>query len=46
VAVLGALALLALFGFAASLYQADWIVAVGGLLAFWFYIWSWRRLPL
>jgi hypothetical protein len=46
VAVLGACALLALCGFAASFYQTGWILAGGGILAFWFYEWSWRRVPL
>lgn len=46
VAVLGAFALLALFGFAASFYQTGWILAGGGILAFWFYVWSWRHVPL
>lgn len=46
VAVLGACALLALFGFAASFYQNGWIIACGGVLAFWFYVWSWRRVQL
>lgn len=46
VAVLGACSLLALFGFAASFYQTGWIMAGGVVLAFWFYVWSWRRVQL
>lgn len=45
-AVVGACAILALFGFAASFYQSGWIIAGGGVLAFWFYVWAWRKVPL
>jgi hypothetical protein len=46
VAVLGACTLLTLFGFAASFYQTGWIMAGGGVLAFGFYVWYWRRVQL